>query len=194
MTDGLRLIGQVSSSIPGLRVSGRSMGLVTPPLTPKVHVARLLPPPSPERPPDGWCSSRCRQRFFTDAPASCSEPSTLKCSSDSNRCSRACSTVASRNSRATSEFNRRCLSLESNECVETEAHDVQVQEPLEQQVVLQIAHGTVARCAPSKAPSAGGEAFIRCSGGMDARPNLMFASGNTVRGPRATSLPARWNV
>ena len=75
----------------------------------------LSPPPSPEPWFDGGGSSPRGRKLFTDAHGSSNVPSTLKCSSDNKRCSRVCSTIASRNYRATSTSNVRCLFLENTE-------------------------------------------------------------------------------
>ena len=72
--------------------------------------------PYPDRNRGSTAGSSPRGRkLFTDAHASSSVPSTLKCSSDNKRCSRVCSTIASRNYRATSTSNVRCLFLENTE-------------------------------------------------------------------------------
>ena len=90
-----------------------------------------------------WAISRrffLRRKLFCYAQASISVPSTVKCSSESSRLRRACSTIIVKNSSATAPSSSRSRFFVNTVGCHTGSFAREADEPAEQQVVLQLLH------------------------------------------------------
>ena len=122
----------------GSMASGAAVGLFKDSGSPRKSTARLWPSS------DGrWPVFVRGPKFFNHAHVSISVPPTPKCPSDSRRCSRACSSMVRNNYgpqqlTGNVRFQQDVFGLGEHRVTEAAIHDVQIQKPLEHEVVCKL--------------------------------------------------------